>query len=484
MRNPSVEPHPQRPFAPQFIESVVLTWAGNVLRVVVGLVALRVVTSSVPEHELGAYWILTTVAALLSTFGDLGVGLAAVRHLPLASSAEQRQRLMQTTLVVRATFLVLVCLAVLAFKPWVLKIFDASAIGDRYHYVYIFVVLTSLFELHTNFLQGLNRFRIIAAVALGSSAVRLALILVFVSVMDLGIAGLFAAEAVAIAASLVVSARASGYGLRLRARRDEAKQHLGFGLPLYVNMLLAYTATRLNMLMVGSFSGPTAVSHFTVASRIPDQISMMLRAYNSVFLPNMTRLTSEPGMQRAQRLLTASLRVMSYGFALGTLTLSFFRKELLHVLAPDSYQSAAAALPLLLGGITFASLGGVMGLTIVALGDSRTPMKINVWTTLFSVVLNVILIPRWGFMGAAWALFAFNVFGCAVTERVLARRLSPQSYGYLLVLLAWLGAYALGHDATLLLRLGIIAAFGLGPLAVSGALREDMRRILAARRTS
>lgn len=473
--------HSTRPTASRFIESVVLTWAGNVLRVVVGLVALRIVTSSVSEGELGAYWILTSVSALLATLGDLGVGLAAVRHLPLATDVTSRRDLMQTVFTLRAVFLALVCLAVFAFKPWILRVFSAEAIADRYYYVYIFVVLNSMLELHTNFLQGLDRFRVIAVMALVSSFGRFGLIVVFVSALERGIAGLFMAEATAVALALGIAMLASGSRGSLRVDRDDSKRHVVFGLPLYVNTLLAYTATRLNMLMVGSFIGATAVSHFTVASRIPDQISMMLRSYNSVFLPNMTRLLTEPGRPRARRLLTSSLRVMSYVFALGALSLSLFRRELVHVLAPETYQAAAGAIPLLLGGTTFAALGGVLGLTIVALGDSRTPMKINLWTTSLSLVLNFLLIPRWGFMGAAWALLAFNVFGYAVTERVVARRMAPESQRYLLVILGLALAYVLGRDANVALRLLVLVASGTLPVLFSAALRADLRRIAAAR---
>ena len=78
---------PAPTFKRHFVESVLLTWVGNAGRIVIGLVALRLVTDSIPEVDLGAYWILTSVAALLANFTDLGLGLAVVRHLPLAADA-------------------------------------------------------------------------------------------------------------------------------------------------------------------------------------------------------------------------------------------------------------------------------------------------------------------------------------------------------------------------------------------------------------
>jgi len=68
-------------FAAHFVESVLLTWVGNLARIVLGLVALRLVTGSIPEATLGAYWILTSVAGLLSNFADLGLGLGRTDRL-------------------------------------------------------------------------------------------------------------------------------------------------------------------------------------------------------------------------------------------------------------------------------------------------------------------------------------------------------------------------------------------------------------------
>src|SRR5262245_38911515 len=97
----AIAPH----FKTHFVESVLLTWAGNFARIAIGLVALRLVTDAIPEADLGAYWILTSVAALLANFADLGLSLGVVRHLPLATDAGQARRLMQTTAVLRCAML-------------------------------------------------------------------------------------------------------------------------------------------------------------------------------------------------------------------------------------------------------------------------------------------------------------------------------------------------------------------------------------------
>lgn len=477
-------PAPGEPAAPHFkrhfVESVLLTWLGNGSRILIGLVALRLVTGAIPEADLGAYWILTSVAALLASFADLGIGLAAVRHLPLASGPQQERRLMHSVVLMRLAMLVLLCLAIALFKPWILRLFSAESIAQKYFYLYVFVIVTSLCELYTNFLQGLNRFRVIAIFALVSSSVRLILIVALVRGMDMQVEGLFLAEALALALAALLSAAASGHGGRLLFDALLAVRQLRFGFPLYLNTILAYTANRLNTLLIGGLAGPTGVSYFAVASRIPDQLSLVQRSYNFVYLPNMSRLLAEPDPAPARRLLAASLRLMSFAFAMLALLLGFFRHELLGVLAPPSYQVAAGAVPLLLGGLAFAALGNILGNTLVAQGDSRTPLLINLGTTLLSVGLNVICIRQWGFMGAAWASLLFNIAAWGVTDLVVSRRLPPEGRGYLGIMVFLGLCLVAGLQAGLLPRLLLLVVASAGSLVLSRSLRRDLWQVWRA----
>jgi len=469
-------------FKSHFVESVVLTWAGNLGRIVLGLLALRLVTGAIPEADLGAYWILTSVAALLANLADLGIGLGVARHLPLAPDEASARRLMQTVLCLRAAALLALCLALAAAKPWVLRLFAAESIASRYPYVYAFVIVNSLGELYTSFLQGLQRFRVIALYALLSSLVRLLLIVALVRGAGMQVEGLFLAEVLSLFLAAALSAWSTGQGGSVRLHPPTAAAQLRFGFPLYLNTLLAYGANRLNTLLIAGLTGPVAVSHFSVASRIPDQLSMVLRSYTQVYLPHMSRFLAQAELERARRLLAASLRLMSFGFALLTVLLGFFRHELLALLAPPSYQAAAAAVPLLVGALAFASLGSILGTTLVALGDSRTPLLINLWNTALSIALQFVLIRNWGLLGAAWASFLFNVLAWAVTDVVVSRRLRPAGRGYLGLLVFLAGVLLAGLRAGVALRLALLAAAAATCVALSRPLRQDIVEVWKSRR--
>ena len=470
-------PSGSRSFGSHFVESVMLTWTGHAARIAIGLVALRLVTGAIPEADLGAYWVLTSVAALLANFADLGLGLGVVRHLPIAADALAARRLMHTVLALRLGVLVLLCGLIALLRPWVLRLFDADVIAAKYGYLYAFIIVTSIAELYNNFLQGLNRFRAMAVYALVSSAGRLVLLLVFVRQMGLGVEGLFLAEITSIAAAAALSAWSAGHGARPAFDRTHAREQLRFGFPLYLNTLLSYTANRINTVLIGSMRDTVAVSWFSVAARVPDQLSFALRAYNLVYLPNLSRLAAGGDATAAPRLLGASLRLMGCAFAHLALVMSFLRRPLLDFLAPASYQVAAPAVPLLLGGLAFAALGSILGSTLVALGDSRTPVRINLWTSLIAFGLNAACIARWGFMGAAWANLLWNAIAYGITDVVVSRRMKPAGRSYLAIV-AWVGAcVVVGVNASITLRVVMTAVATAGCFVISPALRGDIARV-------
>ena len=472
-------------FAAHFVESVVLTWAGNVARIAIGLVALRLVTGAIPEAELGAYWVLTSVSALLANFADLGLGMAVARHLPTESDTASARRLMHTVLALRLASLVLLCAIVAICRPWILRILDAEVIAAKYGYLYAFIFVSSLSELYNNFLQGLNRFRAMAVYALASSVARLVLLVTFVNHMHMGVTGLFVSEIVSSAFGALLAGLSSRLGLMPTFDRARASRQLRFGFPLYLNTLLSYTSSRINTVLIGSMRNTVAVSWFSVAARVPDQLMFVLRAYIQVYLPSMTRLLTRGDTEAARRLLSASLHLMGFTFAMLALCLSFVRSELLGFLAPPSYQVASPAVPLLLGGLAFGVLGSLLGVTLVALGDSRTPVRINIWTSLIAFALNAFCIARWGFLGAAWAHFTWNVIAYGITDVVVSRRFRPAGRSYL-VTMGLIGVLLIaGLRASPLLRVGLVIAAVAGCLALSPALRVDAMRVwnLRPRRT-
>jgi Na+-driven multidrug efflux pump len=119
----------------------------------------------------------------------------------------------------------------------------------------------------------------------------------------------------------------------------------------------------------------------------------------------------------------------------------------------------------------------ILGNTFVALGDSRMPVRINLWTSAIAITVNVVFIRAWGFMGAAWASLVWNFFGWVITEAVLSRRIRPAGRGYLWTLVLLAAILVAGLRAGLAVRLFLIAFAVAASLVTSPTLRADVLQV-------
>ena len=69
----------------------------------------------------------------------------------------------------------------------------------------------------------------------------------------------------------------------------------------------------------------------------------------------------------------------------------------------------AAFIMLVRSVLTFC--GPIMGLTLIALGHNKAPLRINVVVTTFTFLSSYFLIPYWGYMGVVYVAIVGSVIG-------------------------------------------------------------------------
>lgn len=70
---------------------------------------------------------------------------------------------------------------------------------------------------------------------------------------------------------------------------------------------------------------------------------------------------------------------------------------------PELMGGATLFLSILLGGMTITLVYNTLGAMLRALGDSKTPLNATIFSTLFNIVMDVVLVPPLGIAGAAIA---------------------------------------------------------------------------------
>jgi len=178
---------------------------------------------------------------------------------------------------------------------------------------------------------------------------------------------------------------------------------LHFSLPLLGTALLSVMILSMDTLILGYFKTPEVVGLYNAAYPLAFFISIPLYAAALIYTPIATGLYAQHSIAELRRSFTV---LNKWGASLTLpffLVLFLFPEAVLGLLFGPEYLVAAPALRILSIGFIVNNLFGPNQSIMLAYGDSRFIMWAVLLTAVINVIMNIILIPPLGIVGAAIA---------------------------------------------------------------------------------
>lgn len=254
----------------------------------------------------------------------------------------------------------------------------------------------------TALLRGLQRIMAVNIVNLAQGGGVLILGLLLVVGFHLGPLGAVLASIGAGAISLLAAGillRRQGGTFVPRWDPSVMKSTLSFGMKAYVCNTLTFFNYRLDMFIVNYFVGLTGVGIYSVAVGLAELLWRLPNAVTFVLMPKAAATSPE----RMNRFTPRVLRITMMLTALGALVLVFLGRSLIQIVYASAFVGAYVPMLVLLPGVVL--FGGAKVLTNDIGGRGYLGYNsINDGLALIvTVVLDLILIPRYGVTGAALA---------------------------------------------------------------------------------
>lgn len=388
------------------------TWAANVIGIGCRYLAMLGATHILGGPLFGDYSLTLAITGLLSIVSVLGLSPGA---LPFLSRARQSGDSLEVRSVVRSAFLPVVLISLLLT---VVVFFAAGWAGD------------ALFDkpnLH-RFLKpmsGLIALGAVAGMALtfvqGFMAVKQRVWIDSVLVTGVVALGMATSWALgfqvggAVTATLLGATAGLGAGIVLLVRRVpgalnlskpaaplRVRALLGYSWPLMGTSMLAYLLLWTDVLFMGVYVDSEEVGVYAAAARIAAIAMLAHVSLGPVFTARLSDLHTTkdwPGIKHLYRM-TARWAVWP-GLALAW-GLAIWGGDVL-MLFGDGFRTGATALSVLCIGKGIASSTGMSGRVLGITGRARLNLMNMILLVGGNVVLNVLLIPRYGGLGAAAA---------------------------------------------------------------------------------
>jgi len=172
--------------------------------------------------------------------------------------------------------------------------------------------------------------------------------------------------------------------------------------PLAVAGGLVMVFTKINLLMIQYFLTERDVGLFAVPMRMVDALMIISVVFITAVLPVLSRMYKE-SRDKFLNLVRLSYRMMLCISLPIVAVVMFYSSAIIHLLVGESYSASAPILAILIWTAMLSFCGMVFNGALIASGRQKLLMVVYAVQAFVCVGLNVVFIPEFGIVGAAWA---------------------------------------------------------------------------------
>ena len=437
--------------------------------VAVGLLAfisIPIFTRLFAPADYGILSLITSIMAMFVIFLNLGMDNSVTRYFFEARDDKERTTIISTGfwfVVIWSVLLVLVlfflsgqCSSISLKSPSYAALFrlawPAAALGTIIIY----------FKNIVRFYFKPWKFGIIA---LSEGVLVLVFALLFVLNFTGGLFGYFSGYVAGSLLAVLIGINFIKKNLRLVFSFSVIKKLLSYGLP-FVPAGIAYWIFNLSdRFMLARLSTLQQLGLYSVAAKMTFAITLLGRIFGRAWSPHALKMYKESSAHRET--FGRMLVYLLFGFSYVALFMTVFAPELLRIITvPEYYQAVYAICPLALGLVAY----GLTQITMLGINLVFKTQYIShcSWlAAIVNIVLNLLLIPKYGMMGASIATMVSYII-LTLSYGFISQRLYPIEINFsklfkslaiilLFVIIAfWINTFSSNKSFILVLFLKII----------------------------
>jgi len=382
--------------------------------------------------DAGIYFLAFTVINIAATAGRVGLDNAVLRFTA-ANQAIDNWRAVKGVYQKGMSFALAATLVttilVFLLSPWLGTIvFKKPDVTAPLRWMTLAIIPMALAALHSAMLKGLKRIRdaelIQSVIIRGLSVIGLLMVGVAWGVVGVVWAYVLAVGLTAVAGYLLW--RVATPQLRGITGQFDIHALLQSSMPLFWMTLIELIMGRFSIFILGIYGTSADVGVFGAAFRVAMMTSFVLVAVNSIAAPKFAALY-QLGDRRALESTAQNATRLIVLLATPVLLLIIFSSRLILGVFGSEFVVGGSALVILCLGQFVNVVTGPVGYLLMMSGNERVRRNVVLASAVVSAVLNIVLVRRYGIVGAAvatavgWAIqniatayYAFRVLNIRV----------------------------------------------------------------------
>ena len=375
---------------------------GKFVMIGIGFVSIRILTTFLGVDGFGAYVTITNYLIIASVIAEFGFNTLLATEI--AGKSEKQVSHIVNNLFTLRLFMAIVVIGLLASSTvWLIPMYTRE--------VKVLVALGAIGTIGSSLSQvlvGVFQTKLRTdKITIGDFLSRITLMLGVLALAILGEVNLFwvivwYSLAGIVQAIFMIIATYRYYPIKLNIDWDYWKQIFKKALPLFVIITFNLIYYRIDTVMLSVMKDQTAVGLYGASYKILEILIALPGMFMGLLLPLFTKYYLQDKI-RFQHIFQQAFNILvtiAIPLAMAGILLS---SKILELIAGQEFMSATSTLQVLFIGIGFIFIGNLMGHILISAQLQSKSMYIAIIGAVFNVGLNLYLIPRYSYLGAATA---------------------------------------------------------------------------------
>jgi len=258
--------------------------------------------------------------------------------------------------------------------------------------------------------RALEKSTLYTVVTLTKLFIVVLLVIFFVAVKQMGITGILYAYILSELLVLIVQLPLMMRQMQIRFNLKVVKTAFNFGIPLIFSSIGIMLLNLSDRYMLQVFTDLRTVGLYDLGYRIAGIINMFLiMPFSLTLLPSAYKVFKTEGDKRYYSKL---MTYMCFVLVWAGLALSLFSKEIVGIFALNpEYNSAFIVIPIIILSYIFSATRNLASLGMFLTKNTKHIAYITISAAMLNILLNLLLIPKFGMMAAAYnTLISFILF--------------------------------------------------------------------------
>ena len=471
-------------------------FAGIVIELGISFLATLIIARVLGRVGFGAVSLGRVTMTLLSTVLLLGLDTGIGRYLPRQEGDERRRGVLVSALRIALPLSIVAGGALLLGAPVLARVlFEDPSVAPVLRVFGLAVPFAALMKLAVGGVRGSKRALPKVLVRNVSQPVVRFLGVAVAIWAGFGVIGVAWAYALAYV-------MAAGVGLYFLARLTPLferlptpgmhRELLAFSAPLALSMAMTILLSDLDTFMLGALGATAAVGVYNVVYPLAELLVVALSSFAFVFMPVLSELDADGADAEMRRIYQVITKWVFVATLPVFLLFVFFPATVIGLTFGPAYLGGSLALSVLAVGFFLHATAGLNVNALTATGRTQVVLYDNVSIVALNAVLNLVLSPRYSFLGAAVAttisyvllnlLYSIQLYRSTGIQPLSAALVRP---GVVTLLpagaLYWLAVVVFARETIAVLGLfgGFLVCYAIAVLRFGGIEDEEVMLVLS-----